>query len=249
MVKVPPPPVLVVRPHQPAQRRRFVALLALAWVVSLVLVLGLGQTLRHRIGGLVDHAALTSAQKDRDALLQRIAVLERSEQVARAANGDLQQSLRDRQEEIAGLRANLAFYSRLTDGGSKLESLNVHDIHLQAGAVARVYNFTVTLTQTLKSGQIASGHARVSVSGVQAGKLTTLTWSELAPNQEASGLTFSFKYFQQIAGTLMLPEGFTPNRIRVEADAGGDMGRADQEFAWVDALADRTAQENSDVQH
>lgn len=249
MVKVSPPPVLVVRPHRPAQRRRFIVLIALAWLVSLVLALGLGQTLQHRIGGLVDHAGLASAQQDRDALLQRIAVLERSEQVARAANGDLQQSLRDRQEEIAGLRANLAFYSRLTDGGSKLEGLAVHGVHLQTGAAARVYNFSVTLTQTLKSGQIASGHARVSVSGVQAGKLTTLAWSELAPNQEASGLTFSFKYFQQIAGTLMLPEGFTPNRIRVEADAGGDMGRADQEFAWADALADQAAQEVSDVQH
>jgi len=35
----------------------------------------------------------------------------------------------------------------------------------------------------------------------------------------------------------MLPRGFTPNRIRVEADAGGEMGRAEQDFAWAEALA------------
>jgi hypothetical protein len=249
MANVLPPPILVVRPQHSARGRRFVVLILLAWMLSLALAFGLGHMARQWVDGLVDHAALASAKKDRDAQLQRIAVLERAEQVARAANGDLQQSLRDRQEEIAGLRADLAFYSRLTDGASKLEGLNVHGIHLQAGAAPRVYNFTITLTQTLKSGQVASGYVRLSVSGVQAGKLTTLAWSELAPNQDVSGLVFSFKYFQQIAGTLMVPEGFAPNRIRVEADAGGDMGRADQEFAWTDAIADQAAQEVSDVQH
>ncbi len=249
MAHVPPPPVLIVRTHRSSRAGRFSVLIALVWLVLLALAFGLGLMTRQWLSGAADQAALTSVTKERDALLQQVAVLKRGEQVAQAANGDLQQSLRDRQEEIAGLRADLAFYSRLTDGGSKLEALNVHGIHLQVGAAPRVYNFTVTLTQTLKSGQVASGHVRLSVSGVQAGKLTTLSWNELAPNQDATGLTFSFKYFQQIAGTLMLPEDFTPNRIRVEADAGSDMGHVDQEFAWADAIADQTTQEVPDVQH
>src|SRR5262249_44205692 len=145
-------------------------------------------------------ATKASADKERDALLQRIAVLERADQVSRAAYADLQQSLHDRQEEISALRADLAFYSRLTNGG-KLEGLNVHGIHLPRGASARVYNFSLTLTQTLKSGQIANGHVRLSLNGVQGGKLTELAWADLAPNQNGSGLSFSFKYFQQIAGT------------------------------------------------
>jgi len=58
-------------------------------------------------------------------------------------------------------------------------------------------------------------------------------------------LAFSFKYFEQIKAVIMLPAGFNPNRIRVEADASGDMGRADQDYAWSEALA---AQEVPDVQ-
>jgi len=240
MVNVKPPPVLVVRAQSERRNWRLIVLALVLWAVSIAGVL----LLERQAGTVVDHAALTAAKKDNDILLQRVAVLERSEQVARAAYGDLQQNLRDRQEEISALRADLAFYGRLTNG-SKLEALNVHGVHLQAGAVPRVYNFNITLTQTLKSGQIANGRMRVSVNGVRDGKLTTLAWSELSPNQESAGLPFSFKYFQQITGTLMLPDKFTPNRIRVEADAGGEMGRADQEFAWSDALAE---QEVSDVQ-
>ncbi len=240
MVNVQPPPALVVRVRQPRRRWPLIVLIVLAWFASI----GAALLLTQQTAGLVDRAELNRARKEQDALLQRIAVLERSEQVARAAYGDLQQNLQDRQEEISALRADLAFYSRLTNGG-KLEALNVHGVHLQAAASPRVYNFSITLTQTLKSGQIASGHMRVSVNGVRDGKLITLNWADLAPNQDGTGLPFSFKYFQQITGTLMLPDKFTPNRIRVEAEAGGDMGRVDQDFAWSDALAE---QEVSDVQ-
>jgi hypothetical protein len=224
------------------KKRRWplIFLVALAWLASI----GAALLLTQQTENLVDRAEISRAHKEQDALLQRIAVLERSEQVARAAYGDLQQNLKDRQEEVSALRADLAFYSRLTNG-SKLEALNVHGVHLQAAASPRVYNFSITLTQTLKSGQIATGRMRVSVNGVRDGKLVTLNWSDLAPNQDGTGLPFSFKYFQQITGTLMLPDKFTPNRLHVEAEAGGDMGKIDQDFAWADALAE---QEVSDVQ-
>jgi len=242
MAKVLPPPVLIVRPRRAQRRWRTALLLGLAWAASLLAI----TLLQQRFGVLADQTALVQSGKQRDDLLNQLAVARRGEQVATMANGELQQNLRDRQEEIAGLRADLAFYSRLTDGHSKPEGLSVHGIHLKAGASAHVYNFTVTLTQTLKSGEVSSGHVRVGVSGVRAGKLVTLGWGEVAPNQDTAGLPFSFKYFQQVAGTLMLPDDFTPNRILVEAGAGSDNGRAEQEFAWNDALS---AQEFADVQH
>jgi len=157
-------------------------------------------------------------------------------QVARAATAELQQTLRDRQEQVSALRADLGFYSRLTGNGVKREGLAVQAISLARSAEARVYDFTITVTQNLKAGQLASGHVRLSVTGIQAGKLVTLAWAALAPNQDAEGLAFEFKYFQQLKGALMLPAGFMPNRIRAEADAGGDMGRAEQDFAWSEAL-------------
>jgi hypothetical protein len=241
MAKVLPPPILVVRTQRPVRRWRWASVVALLWLASLAGALAL----QHWLVGVGENLSVARVQKDHDALLQKIAIAERAEQVAHAANVDLQQSLRDRQEEIAGLRADLAFYSKLTDGRSKPEGLAVHGVRMVAAITPGVYNFTVTLTQTLKSGQVAGGRVKLSVDGIRAGRLATLAWTDLAPNQDAAGLSFSFKYFQQVAGTVMLPAGFTPNRVHVEADAGGDMGRADQDFAWADALAD---QEDADVQ-
>jgi hypothetical protein len=234
MAHVTPPPVFVVRPQHTSRGHYY--LLAVLWAASILLAAGAERWLseRNAVSGLTS-AAQESTQKI-DAFQQRVAVLERSEQVARAANLDLQQNLRDRQEEISGLRADLAFYSRLTGSGARREGLSVQGLHLATASNSRVYNFNVTLTQTLKGGQVVAGHARVSVNGVVNGKLTTVAWNELAPDQQAGGLPFSFKYFQQLSGSLMLPEGFTPNRIRIDAEAGGESGHTEREFAWSEAL-------------
>lgn len=235
MAHVTPPPVFVVRPQQTSRGHYY--LLAIAWAGSILLAAGIERWLSERSAANGrDSAAEESTQKI-DTLQQRVSVLERSEQVARAANLDLQQNLRDRQEEISGLRADLAFYSRLTGSGARREGLSVQGLHLAAAANPRVYNFNLTLTQTLKGGQVVAGHARVSVNGVVNGKLTTVAWNELAPDQQTGGLPFSFKYFQQISGSLMLPEGFTPNRIRIDAEAGGESGHTEREFAWSEALS------------
>lgn len=237
MVYVPPPPLLVVRSHDPARRWRAAMFVALGWLVSVALGAGAVTLLRERMATGVEQAVVDQLRKENSGLQQRIAVLERSEQVARAANADLQQVLRDRQEQISGLRADLGFYSRLTGSGAVREGLAVQGMHVAASTEARVYNFTMTVTQNLRAGQLASGRARVSVTGVRDGKLVTLDWPELAANQDREGMAFSFKYFQQLKGALMLPAGFTPNRIHAAAEAGGDMGRAEQDFAWADALA------------
>lgn len=236
MVYVPPPPLLVVRSHDPRRWRRWL-LTVLAWLASAAFAALAALFVRDRLASASDRTEVDGLQRQNSELQQRIAVLERSEQVARAANADLQQVLRDRQEQIWALRADLGFYSRLTGTNARREGLTVQGVHLAAATEPRVYNFTITITQNLKAGQLASGRARASVTGVRDGKLATLGWTDLASHQDGEGLAFSFKYFQQLKGTLMLPQGFTPNRIRVEADAGGEMGRAEQDFAWADALA------------
>jgi hypothetical protein len=102
MAKVLPPPILVVRAQRPARRWRWAFAVALLWLASLAGAL----VLQNWLVGVGEHLSAASAQKDHDAQLQKVAIAERAEQVARAANADLQQSLRDRQEEIAGLRAD-----------------------------------------------------------------------------------------------------------------------------------------------
>jgi hypothetical protein len=227
------PPLLVVRPHDPARERRGQLLAGGIWIVSLVVVAALTTAIVSFGFESSTRSRSAALDKDTEALKARVAMLERSEQVAKAAVGDLQQTLRDREEEIESLRSDLAFYGRLV-GGGKREGLAVHIMKVSRVGDSRAWNFIVTLTQNFKRGQDVKGHVTLAVEGVQNGKLSTLDWAALTQGQDPSGIEYGFKYFQQVNGTIMLPEGFQANRVRVRAD--GDAGHVEQDFAWSDAI-------------
>jgi hypothetical protein len=203
------------------------------WIVSLVVASALTAAVVSYGFESTSRSHSAAADKETEALKARIAMLERSEQVAKAAVGDLQQTLRDREEEIESLRSDLAFYGRLV-GGGKREGLAVHVLKVSKLANSQAWNFVATLTQNFKRGQDTSGRITLAVEGVQNGKLTTLDWAALTQGQNPSGIEYGFKYFQQVNGTIMLPAGFQPNRVRVRAE--GDGGHVEQDFAWGDAI-------------
>lgn len=236
-----PAPSLVVRSHDPALQRRRLALVASAWLGSLLIVAVLVAAVVARAPDGARARRAAQAAQESDALQARIAVLERSEQVAKAALADVQQIVREREEEIDGLRADLAFYGRLV-GGDKREGLAVHSLRIQQVKDSQAWNFKATLTQNFKRGEQTTGRLTLSVEGVADGKLQTLAWDALSQGQESSGIDYAFKYFQQVGGTIMLPVGFMANRLLVRAD--GDGGRVEQEFSWKDALK---GEENTDV--
>jgi hypothetical protein len=88
----------------------------------------------------------------------------------------------------------------------------------------------VTLTQNLNRGAISKGQMRFVVDGVRGGKLATLGWDELTQAQNAPGKPFSFRYFQQLEDNVILPPGFTPQRVRVSLKGAG--APVDQSFPW-----------------
>jgi hypothetical protein len=228
------PPLLVVRPHDPARARRGQMLAGAIWLVSLVVVAAVTAAIISYGFESTGRSRSVAVDKDTDALKSRVAMLERSEQVAKAAVGELQQTLRDREEEIESLRSDLAFYGRLV-GGGKREGLAVHVLKVsKVAGSSGAWNIVTTLTQNFKRGQDTKGHVTLAVEGVQNGKLATLDWAALTQGQNPSGIEYGFKYFQQVTGTIMLPEGFQANRVHVRAE--GDAGHVEQDFAWSDAI-------------
>jgi len=233
-------PKFVIQQVDPARARRRGIYVALAWLGSMMLAAAFAAVLAARHAGQAAPGT-TPGDADIEALKSRIAVLERSEQVAKAAVLDLQNTLRDREEEIAGVRADLAFYGRLV-GGARREGLAIHALSLEPVAGSRAWNFHATLTQNFKRGTDTRGRLTLALTGVAGGSLSTLDWKALVQQPQAPGIEYAFKYFQQVNGTIMLPEGFEPNRVRATAD--GEGGRAEQEFSWNEAAK---AGETNDV--
>ncbi len=207
-------------------------------VVVLLLALGFGlwgawQAIAGRNANQPTPAQLQAQQKQIDTLEQRNATLSRSDQISRDANKDLQSALAERDEEIAGLRADVAFYERFVGATAQRRGLAVHELKLQP-QTDQAWHFTATLTQNLNRGAVNAGQLKVSVEGTRDGKLQTLAWDDLR-QANAPGVPYSFKYFQQVEGDLVLPPGFKPVRVivRLVPQRGAVV---EQSFAWNDAV-------------
>lgn len=169
-----------------------------------------------------------------DVLKQEVSTLRRSDQISREANRDLERTLAERDEEIAGLRADIAFYERFVGATGQRRGLSVHDLEmrLQSGDV---WQFTATLTQNLNRGAANTGRLTLGIEGTRNDRLEKLAWSGLRKLNNAPGLEYSFKYFQQVEGEVMLPEGFKPLRVTVRlVPAGGSA--VEQSFPWPETV-------------
>jgi hypothetical protein len=76
---------------------------------------------------------------------------------------------------------------------------------------------------------------RFAIEGVADGKLQTLDWNQLRQQAGAPDQPFSFRYFQQIDGDIILPAGFTPQRVKVSVS--GAFGTQEQRFEWNEGHA------------
>ena len=167
-------------------------------------------------------------------LEQDVATLKRSDQISRDANQELQATLAVRDEEIAALRADVAFYERFVGATAQPRGLSVHELELRPQQNnGRVWRFVATLTQTRDRDTPSEGQLLLSLEGTRDGKLQKLSWPDLRQQPDAAGQPYAFKYFQRVEGDLMLPEGFVP--LRVNARLVPARGAAvERTFPWAD---------------
>lgn len=207
--------------------------LLLAGIVALALLFGLWgawQAFAPTSGN--PQRQLADQQSELDGLRQQVSTLTRSDQISRDANRELQGTLAERDEEIAALRADVAFYERFVGSTAQRRGLTVHELRVQP-RTDQGWHYTATLTQSLSRDAASVGTMRLSIEGTRDGRLETLDWTTLRQSDDAAGVAYSFKYFQQVEGDIVLPAGFQPLRVtvRLEPERGSAVERP---FSWAD---------------
>ncbi|WP_132142491.1 DUF6776 family protein [Luteibacter rhizovicinus] len=245
MASTPPPRFIVRTADDVGRQRRLRLILIGAWAGSIVLACVLTWALTTHAPALVsDRGQVRTLTQQNDDLLQQLANVQRSDQVTDIAGKELKRSLAERDEEISGLRADLAFYSRLVGGGAQREGLQVQDTRISpVGGASRAWNIVLTLTQNAKRGEDIKGKVSIAVEGIRADKVVALEGAALGETTQ-DGMAFSFKYFQQLHGSFVLPTDFKPTRLRITVTADGS-NAATSSVAWNDAIKGK---EESDVQ-
>ena len=172
-------------------------------------------------------------EAERIALNERIAGLVSSSQIDREAMRQVRGELSARQEERAKLDEELAFLRSMVSAKDVREGVQVQRFSLKQGGGDRLYRFNFTITQTMKSGDAATGWIFFAVDGVNGEEPVWLPLREIT-EEKIEKVKMRFKHFQDVEGVIQLPEGFTPLKVIIEIKPSNKkLPELKRRFDWV----------------
>ena len=191
---------------------------------------------------LVDAASERRAYEQRidalddeiSALKEQVALLETHREIDREAYREVESSLTELQAKIQEQRDAIAFYRGIVSPADGSKGLRVQDLKLTRGKNEREYNIRLVLVQALKHDRKVSGNVNLSIEGDLDGVETTFSFAELLPEEAEATWAFSFRYFQDFNRQVVLPDGFTPQRVKVEVESRTrSISSIEESFAWT----------------
>jgi uncharacterized small protein (DUF1192 family) len=171
------------------------------------------------------------------ALKQEIARLETHREIDREAYEVVEADLADLQRKIQEQTDAIAFYRGIVSPKDGSRGLKVQDLKLSRGNDERHFNLRLVLVQVMQHDRSVKGEVNFTIDGAQDGVAKTYKLAELLPEEGNSNWPFAFRYFQDFDRELVLPEGFTPERINVEViSRTKTIANVKQSFDWIATL-------------
>ncbi|MEP1448170.1 MAG: DUF6776 family protein [Paraglaciecola sp.] len=116
------------------------------------------------------------------------------------------------------LRTQLAFYQQVMAPELNEQGFLIDGFNIEPALSDNSFRFELVLMQQNKTKNTLKGNLHVTLIGSEEGKAKQYSIDSMLSDQEQKSLTFSFKYFQVIAGEIRLPEGFQPEQVSVHAN-------------------------------
>jgi len=179
------------------------------------------------------NAEIVALQREIVTLKEEIALQQTHREIDQEAYNSVETSLAELQQKIQEQRDAIEFYRGIMspeDGG---RGLRVQAVKLSRGQEEREFKVRVVLVQVMQHDRAVKGDVAFTLEGAQDGVATSYTLEQLVPADEDSSWPFSFRYFQAFDRNLVLPDGFTPERINVEVRSRTkSIDSIEQTFAW-----------------
>ena len=160
--------------------------------------------------------AIRLLEKSNGRLKNEVALAKRTAEVESIAVEKMKIMLWEKDAELLKLTQELQFYHTLYSPGADNTAVQVKAFQLRAKAATGQFVYSLILTGMPKKEEKVSGVIGLSMTGEQQGVPKVLVLEAIHGTGEDEALRFSFRYFQEITGSISLPEGFSPGSVQVE---------------------------------
>ena len=167
-------------------------------------------------------------------LNEQKAMLQTHREIDREAYTDVEASLTDLQAKIQEQQDAIAFYRGIVSPADGNAGLRVQDFRISRSSSERAFNLRLVLVQAMQHDRKVSGDVVLSIAGIENGEEKSYTYAELKPETADSAWAFSFRYFQDFDREVILPDGFTPERITVGVESRTrQIASIEENFVWA----------------
>lgn len=180
---------------------------------------------------------VTARQQEKELveLRRRLLVTESSNAVDKQAQQEVQQTVLNLNARIAKLENELHFYQRVMAPEKADRGLRIDRFDIKPTDDPRVFDYQLVITQVTDNNSFIEGRALVSLVGSRGQTLNvTLPLKDISPEVDELSVRFRFRFFQNVAGQIHLPEDFKPEKVQVILQSTGNKAmRIETEFDWI----------------
>ena len=179
-------------------------------------------------------AELQGAMAEINKLRQDVVNSEQAREVDRQSLDAVQGTILGLREQIVQLEEDVLFYKQIMSPENAETGLVIGQVDLFTTAEPARFRYRFELKQMGNNDNFVTGYANVNIQGRQEGEERSLPLRALSLGEDQLDIRLQFRYFQNIEGELVLPEGFTPEKVQIIAVGQGDIAKTVQKsFGWL----------------
>ncbi len=231
---------MIVVPYRPGRQMMFRALVICCLLVSALASFWYGRSLgldengdaRDERDSLRVQMAETNAQSQ--ALREQFLSLQQTSMLDKQALDDVQQTILGLRDKISQLEEDVLFYKQITSPENTETGLVIGQVDLFATPETGVFRYKFELRQLGNNENLVTGHLNVNILGKQDEQEVSIPLRSISDSEPDIDIKLQFRYFQNIEGTLVLPENFQPERIQLLAVGETPAAKTVQKtFGWL----------------
>ncbi len=159
---------------------------------------------------------LTELQEKFNDLKRELIALSRENSIQQATNKALNREMLEVEEELTAARKNQLLYDDILSADNLSKGLHIRHFDMRekdSNETDDRYHYTVILSQVRGEKKILKGQYVIRITGKEEGKNRSYSHRELAADGVEAERKFSLKYYQSLEGDIILPEGFSPDKV------------------------------------
>ncbi len=167
-------------------------------------------------------------------LQQELTSSEQANTVDRQALDEVQGTIINLRETIAQLEEDVLYYKQIMSPENNETGLIIGQLDLLETDLQNRIRYRLELRQAGNNDTLVSGYVNVNILGTRERQEISMPLRSLAVDEDQLDIKLQFRYFQNIQGELILPDGFIPLGVQILAvDEGNDGKTIQKSFAWV----------------